>query len=72
MLELLKSNNPADIAFAKHLLKTRYIEVFELDVHISNLEGSISLLPIRLMVSEKDIIRAREVLMDNNLLLDKI
>ena len=72
MLELLRSNDPTNIAFAKHLLKTRSIEVFELDVHISNLEGSISLFPIRLMVSEKDIIRAREVLMDNNLLLDKI
>ena len=72
MLELLRSNDPTNIAFAKHLLKTSFIEVFELDVHISNLEGSISLFPIRLMVSEKDIIRAREVLMDNNLLLDKI
>ena len=68
MLELLKSNNPADIAFAKHLLKTRYIEVFELDVHISNLEGSISLFPVRLMVSNQNIVQAREILMDNNLL----
>ena len=68
MLELLRSNDPTNIAFAKHLLKTRSIEVFELDVHISNLEGSISLFPVRLMVSNQSIVQAREILIDNNLL----
>ena len=68
MLELLRSNDPTNIAFAKHLLKTRSIEVFELDVHISNLEGSISLFPVRLMVPNQNIVQAREILMDNNLL----
>ena len=68
MLELLRSNDPTNIAFAKHLLETRSIEVFELDVHISNLEGSISLFPVRLMVSNQNIVQAREILMDNNLL----
>ena len=68
MLELLRSNDPTNIAFAKHLLKIRSIEVFELDVHISNLEGSISLFPVRLMVSNQNIVPAREILMDNNLL----
>jgi len=68
MLELLRSNDPTNIAFAKHLLKERSIEVFELDVHISNLEGSISLFPVRLMVSNQNIVQAREILMDNNLL----
>ena len=68
MLELLRSNDPTNIAFAKHLLKIRSIEVFELDVHISNLEGSISLFPVRLMVSNQSIVQAREILIDNNLL----
>jgi len=68
MLELLRSNEPTNIAFAKHLLKERSIEVFELDVHISNLEGSISLFPVRLMVFNQSIVQAREILMDNNLL----
>ena len=68
MLELLRSNDPTNIAFAKHLLKARSIEVFELDVHISNLEGSISLFPVKLMVSNQNIVQAREILIDNNLL----
>jgi hypothetical protein len=41
--------------------------VFELDVHMSALEGSIGILPRRLLVRRKDAAAARTALRDNNL-----
>jgi hypothetical protein len=43
------------------------IEVFEMDVHMSALEGSIGILPRRLLVRRSDAFLARAVLRDNEL-----
>ena len=53
MKELLRTNDPTVIAFATALLDGEGIAVFELDVHMSILEGALGVLPRRLMVGGK-------------------
>ena len=67
MKELIRTSNPVTIAFATALLSAEDIDCFELDVHMSVLEGSIGILPRRLMVHERDLFRARAVLKDNDI-----
>jgi hypothetical protein len=67
MLEIMRSTDPTEIAFASALLSGEGIEVFELDVHMSVLEGSIGILPRRLLVKRTDAFHARTVLRDNDL-----
>ena len=67
MKELLRTNDPTMIAFAKALLEGEDIACFEMDVHMSVLEGSIGVLPRRLMVRDEDLVRARRTLTDNDL-----
>jgi hypothetical protein len=67
MTEILRSNDPATIAFATALLRGAGIDCFVFDVHMSVLEGSIGLLPRRLMVTREDAFGARAVLSDNGL-----
>ena len=67
MKELLRSTDPTVIAFASALLSGEGIEVFELDVHMSVLEGSIGVLPRRLMVRDDDLSDAERVLRDNEI-----
>jgi hypothetical protein len=67
MKELLRSTDPTIIAFAKALLQGEDIGVFEMDVHMSALEGSIGIFPRRLMVLERDLFMARSVLRDNDI-----
>ncbi len=67
MKELLRTNDPTLVAFAKALLEGEDIEVFEMDVHMSVLEGSIGILPRRLMVRREDHFRAAAVLDDNDI-----
>ena len=64
---LLRTNDPTVIAFATALLAGEAIAVFELDVHTSILEGSLGMLPRRLMVADRDHFRARAVLADNDI-----
>jgi len=63
---LLRTTDPTLIAFAQALLAGEDIAAFEMDVHTSILEGSIGLLPRRLMVVERDHFLARAVLIDND------
>ena len=67
MKELLRSNDPTVIAFAKALLDGEGIEVFELDVNMSVLEGSIGILPRRIMVRDADHFMAASILRDNDI-----
>lgn len=70
MKELLRSNDPTQIAFATALLKGEGIGVFEMDVHMSVLEGSVGILPRRLMVADRDLFIAKAVLRDNGVEFD--
>ncbi|WP_102109055.1 DUF2007 domain-containing protein [Oceaniglobus roseus] len=67
MKELIRTSDPTVIAFATMLLEGEDIDCFEMDVHMSVLEGSLGVLPRRLMVREKDLFRARAVLKDNDI-----
>ena len=50
MKELLRTNDPTVIAFATALLDSEGIDWFTFDVNMSVLEGSIGIMPRRLMV----------------------
>ena len=63
----MRSTDPTEIAFASALLSGEDIEVFVLDVHMSVLEGSIGILPRRMLVRRVDAERAGIVLRDNDL-----
>lgn len=67
MKEILRTNDPTVVAYATALLEGEDIEVFPIDVHMSVLEGSIGILPRRLMVRRQDHFRARAILTDNGL-----
>ena len=64
MRELLRTNDPTVIAFATAILEGEGIDVFQMDVHMSVLEGSIGVLPRRLMVRDVDHFRAAAILRD--------
>lgn len=64
MEQLLRTTDITVIPLAKTLLTAEDIECFELDVNMSILEGSIGILPRRLMVRSGDLIRARRILQD--------
>jgi hypothetical protein len=67
MKELLRTTDPTVIAFATALLDGEGIAVFPLDVHMSILDGSMGILPQRLMVADRDHFIARAVLVDNGI-----
>jgi hypothetical protein len=70
MKELIRTTDPTIIAFSTTLLRGEGIAAFQMDVHMSVLEGSIGILPRRLMVADRDLHRARAVLRDNDIPVD--
>jgi hypothetical protein len=71
MKELLRTNDPTVIAFASALLEGEGIDCFAMDVHMSALEGSIGILPRRLMVADRDHFRAEAIMRDNDIDMGK-
>jgi hypothetical protein len=67
MKELLRTTNPTVIAYAQAMLQGEGIETFEVDVHMSILDGSLGILPRRLMVRDQDLFIARTVMRDNDI-----
>lgn len=67
MKDLLRSTDPTVIAFATALLEGEGIAVFQMDVHMSILDGNLGILPRRLMVADRDLFVARAVLADNDI-----
>ncbi len=67
MRELLRTTDPTVIAYATALLQGEGIDCFPIDVHMSALEGSIGVLPRRLMVRTRDHFQASAVLRDNQI-----
>lgn len=66
MKELLRTNDPTVIAFAEALLDGEGIATFVLDANTSVLEGSIGILPRRMMVADRDLFMARAIMRDND------
>lgn len=67
MKELLRTNDPTTIAFVSALLEAEGIAAFQMDVHMSVLEGSLGILPRRMMVLDQDLFMARSVLRDHGI-----
>jgi len=66
MKELLRTTDPTLMAFAQMLLRGENIACFEFDVNTSIIEGSIGILPRRLMVADRDHFVATAVMRDND------
>lgn len=71
MKELFKTTDPTLIPFASAMLRAEGIECFVLDVHMSILEGSIGIMPRRVMVADRDYFRASAILRDNDVELSE-
>ncbi|WP_118133849.1 DUF2007 domain-containing protein [Oceanicella sp. SM1341] len=67
MQELLRTNDPTLIALVTALLEGEGIDCFVLDVHMSVLEGSIGVLPRRIMVARDQLHLARRMLADHEI-----
>ncbi|HET7335208.1 MAG TPA: DUF2007 domain-containing protein [Rhizomicrobium sp.] len=62
MRDILKTNNPVELNYAEVVLADAGIASFVFDSHMSVMDGSMVILPRRLMVSDEDEVRAREIL----------
>ncbi|SMC65599.1 DUF2007 domain-containing protein [Primorskyibacter flagellatus] len=71
MEELLRTTDITIIPLARALLQDEGIDSFELDVNMSVLEGSIGILPRRLMVRSADLRAARQLMLDSGVPLDR-
>ena len=58
MEELLRSNDPVYLSFVRHVLGEEGIAHLVLDEHMSVLEGSIGILPRRILVAAEDVAAA--------------
>ena len=72
MKELFSTNDITKFIYAETILNSNDIVSFALDENISVLEGSIGILPRRLMVLPNDFERASELLEDFGLDLKSI
>ena len=67
MKELLRTNDITVIAYARAVLDDAGIESFELDVNTSVLEGSLGILPRRLMVINLNWVEASSLMQDHKI-----
>jgi hypothetical protein len=71
MVELLRTNDVVMISWLVALLRGEGIESFVLDMHASVIDGSIGVLPRRIMVGSGDLTRARLILDDAEVEYDR-
>ena len=64
MRAVLKTTDPVFLSFVRAVLEDAGIEAVVLDEHTSIMEGSIGILPRRLMVADEDEDRARALIAD--------
>jgi len=64
MEELLRTNDLVLISFVEALLREAGIEPFVVDQYMSVVEGSLGILPRRVLVVEDDLVAARRLLED--------
>jgi hypothetical protein len=65
MEELLRTTDPTLVPYAQALLDAEDIDCFVFDVNMSVLEGSLGILPRRLMVLRSDLFLAQSILREN-------
>ena len=61
---VFKSNNLVEISWAKYVLDSNDIEFFVLDELMSINEGNISAIPIRILVKDNFVNKAKKLLND--------
>ena len=64
MEELLRTNNAVTVSFAEALLSEQGIIHFVADQHMSILDGSLGILPRRIMVDGEKLQQARRLMQD--------
>jgi hypothetical protein len=64
MEELIRTNDIVLISYLEHRLREAGIEPLVLDTHMSLVEGSLGVLPRRIMVTSDDLDAARLILDD--------
>lgn len=67
MKDLIRTTDPALISFVESLLREDGIEAMVFDVNASIVEGSIGILPRRIVVPDDRLERARRLLADAGL-----
>lgn len=67
MYEMIRSNDPVLLSFAESLMKDAGIACMVADQSMSVLEGSLGMLPRRLLVEDGRADEARKILMDAGL-----
>jgi len=71
MRELLKTNDPVLLSFVEDVLRQDGIDPLVLDRNMSVMEGSIGILPRRVLVADEDWSRARHLLRTSGVELDE-
>jgi hypothetical protein len=64
MIELIRTNDAVVLSFAQSLLRDAGIECLVADQNMSVLDGSIGILPRRILVAEDDVEQARRIFSD--------
>ncbi len=67
MKTLLKTNDPATITYVEALLSEAGIDYLLLDEHMSIVEGSLGVIPRRILVVDEQELRARTILKEADL-----
>lgn len=62
MRELTRSSNPVFVSWLEATLRAEGVEPFVLDQNMSVMEGSIGILPRRVMVVDEDFAQAQAIL----------
>ena len=61
---IFRSNNLVEISWVKHILDSNDIEFFVLDELMSINEGNISAIPVRILVKDNVVNKAKKLLSD--------
>lgn len=67
MKELIRSNDPVLLSYIDALLKDADIPHELADLHMSIMDGSIGVLPRRMLVADEDYLEAREIVSAANI-----
>lgn len=67
MKELMRTNNPVTISFVESLLREARIGVIVADENMSIMDGSLGILPRRILVEDDSLEQARRIVRDAGL-----
>ena len=68
--EIIRTNDPVLISVVQHLLKQADIYHMVLDTNMSVMEGSLGILPCRILVEDDGWVEARQTLTDADIELE--